>query len=106
MGSGKRMAVVVIALLLALLLSHAATACGDDSGITSDDHARIKVGMTMDEVESILGQPERSHVTGASQEQIFWYYTKTDGEGLVKISFDQGKVSSIAPYDQSFEVGE
>ena len=63
--------------------------------------------MTMDEVESILGSPERSHVTGASQEPtIFWYFPKAEGDGLVKISFEQGKVVSVAPYNQSFEVGE
>lgn len=81
--------------------------CGGSSGITSDDHGKIAVGMTMDEVEGILGQPERSHVTGATQDPaIFWYYSKSDGDGLFKIAFEQGKVTTVAPYDQSFEVGE
>lgn len=93
-------ALVIIAIILA-------AGCGGSSGITSDDHGKIAVGMTMDEVEGILGQPERSHVTGATQDPaIFWYYSKADSDGLVKVAFEQGKVTSVAPYDQSFEVGE
>ncbi|MHB0916018.1 MAG: hypothetical protein ACYC57_03940 [Thermoleophilia bacterium] len=92
-------ALMIIAIILA--------GCGGSSGITSDDHGRIAVGMTMDEVEEILGQPERSHVTGASQDPaIFWYYSKSEGDGLFKVAFEQGRVTSVAPYDQSFEVGE
>lgn len=92
-------ALAIIAIILA--------GCGGSSGITSEDHGRIAVDMTMDDVEGILGQPERSHVTGASQDPaIFWYYSKSEGDGLFKIAFEQGKVTSVAPYDQSFEVGE
>ncbi|RJQ43017.1 MAG: hypothetical protein C4534_08815 [Gaiellales bacterium] len=94
-----------MAMIISLLLG--ASACGEKAGITSDDHARIEVGMTMDEVEDMLGQPERSHVTGDSQNpSIFWYYPKAEGDGLVKVSFEGARVTSVSPYDQSFEVGE
>ena len=98
----KMLLVSLLALAVAIPLG-----CGDSSGISSDDHAQIKIDMTMDEVESILGQPERSHVTGSNDNpSIFWYFTKAEGDGLVKIAFEQGKVTTVAPYDLSFEVGE
>lgn len=94
---------IIFSIVLIMVMAVTAAGCGDDTGITPEDHSQIEVGMTMDDVDAILGQPERSHVTGSS---IFWYYPKSDQEGLVKISFEQGKVTSVAPYDQSFEVGE
>lgn len=102
---GRLSAFILISLLaIAALLP---LGCDDSSGITRDDHAGIEIDMTMDEVESVLGQPERSHVTGSSENpSIFWYFTKADGDGLIKIAFEQGKVTTLAPYDQSFEVGE
>lgn len=102
-----RILTILAVTLIALASGLPATGCGGSSGVSQEDHDKIQVGMTMDEVAAILGQPERSHVTGASQNPgIFWYFTKSEGEGLMKISFEQGKVTSVAPYDQSFNVGE
>lgn len=98
--------VILAVVLLVPAAAFLAAGCGGSSGVSQEDHDKIQMGMTMDEVATILGQPERSHVTGASQESIFWYFTKSDGEGLMKVAFEQGKVTSIAPYDESFNVGE
>lgn len=98
---------LILAAIVLLAAASLMTGCGEETGITRDDHGRIELGMSMDDVESVLGQPERSHVTGASQNPtIYWYFTKQEGDGLVKISFEEGKVTNVAPYDDSFEVGE
>jgi hypothetical protein len=94
---------MVLTLLLSVSLL-AASGCGEKPGsISRDVHSQIKNGMTMDDVDAIAGQPERSHSLGsADNPQIFWYYNKTDGEGFVRVVFENGKVTTVSPYDEDF----
>ncbi len=93
-------------IILALLLSAwllTATGCGDKQGsINKEVHGQITNGMTMDEVDAVAGQPERSHSIGSAQNpQIFWYYNKSEGKGFVRVVFEEGKVTTVSPYDES-----
>ncbi len=92
--------------LLALVL---AAGCGEtrSGSISQDQHSQIQKGMTLDEVEGIAGTPYRTHKTGpTSDPNIIWYYSKTDGEGLVRISFLGGRVDNISPYSLSVEAND
>lgn len=94
------MLVAAVAAISILIL----TGCGgDNSGsIDRDTYAKINNGMTMDDVDAVAGQPERSHSIGAAASpQVFWYYGKTDGEGFIRVVFEDGKVTTISPYDES-----
>lgn len=89
---------------LVTVVSTGLTGCGESKSgaLSPDQHVRIQKGMTMDDVEAVAGTPERSHKKGSSKDpNIIWYYTKTEGEGMVKISFMGGKVDLISPYDTS-----
>lgn len=100
--SRRSYSIILIALLLSLAAAFmlAAAGCGDNSGVTPDKYAQIEKGMTLDQVEAILGTPTRTHRQGpANNPVITWYYNKADSEGLVKISFQDAKVSIIQPYN-------
>lgn len=90
----------VVALAIAALALPAG--CGGSANeLTPDEHGQIRFGMTMDEVEGIAGAPERTHRTGTAKAPlVYWYYPKTEGEGLVRIAFDNGKLTSISPYEE------
>lgn len=94
--------VIFIFILLALTSTTvlATTGCGENSGITPGAYAKIEKGMTLDQVEAILGTPPRSHRTGSTKDPtIIWYYNKSEGDGLAKITFESAKVTNISPYD-------
>lgn len=97
------MAAVLAAALLGL------TGCSQSKtgALSPAQYARIQKGMTMDDVEAVAGAPERSHKKGTSKDpNIVWYYPKTEGEGMVRVSFTDGKVDLITPYDSSIEPEE
>jgi len=101
----RRLLIVLATLLLAALLV-AAAGCGK-SGISSDQYDQLEKGMTLDQVEGILGQPDRTHRIGSSQNpNIIWYYNKSEGEGLVRISFIDAKMDVASPYDVSVNPDE
>lgn len=90
---------IVILIAISLLLL---SGCGEAvSGvITLDDYTQIHNSMTMDDVEALIGAPQRSHRLGSSKvPTVYWYYSKTEGEGLVRVAFENGKVVSISPYN-------
>lgn len=93
-------AAIVLMLAGSLLVQ---AGCGESEGAVSEEvHAKIQNGMTMDEVDGVAGQPDRSHSIGSAQEpQVFWYYGKTDGEGFVRVVFIEGKVTTVSPYDET-----
>lgn len=99
----KRRFLLLLALAASLLMLSAAAGCGNGKGtISQDQHAQLAKDMSLDKVEGILGTPKRTHrMASGETATIYWYYEKTDGEGLVKITFENGKVTSISPYDQS-----
>ncbi len=100
----RRSSFVIAFLLVAVLVTVPAWGCGGTKAgfIDRETHAKIQNGMTMDEVDAIAGQPERSHSVGAAANpQVFWYYGKTDGEGFVRVVFEGGKVTTVSPYDES-----
>ncbi|MHB0867619.1 MAG: hypothetical protein ACYC6B_06025 [Thermoleophilia bacterium] len=99
-------ALLTMATITAVLLT---AGCGDSKTgvINSEQYGRVQKGMTLDEVEAITGTPLRSHSTGPTQNpSIIWYFDKADGEGLVRFTFVNYKVDSIAPYDQSVPLEE
>lgn len=77
--------------------------CGDSQGsLDEETHGKIDLGMTMDDVDALAGQPERSHSIGSAQNpQVFWYYNKTAGDGFVRVVFEGGEVTTVSPYDES-----
>lgn len=98
-------AIAAIFLLTVLLLANAG--CGSKAGISQSQHDQLQKGMTLDQVEGILGQPDRSHRTGpANNPSIIWYYNKSEAEGLVRIAFEDGKMTTISPYDLSVNLDE
>lgn len=94
---------VFIILLIIAVSALLGAGCGDSQGsLDEDTHAKIELGMTMDDVDALAGQPERSHSIGSAQNpQVFWYYNKTDGDGFVRVVFEDGKVTTVSPYDES-----
>ncbi|MFA6001977.1 MAG: outer membrane protein assembly factor BamE [Thermoleophilia bacterium] len=103
----RKMMFIFIIFALTVPVAVAASSCGDKSGITPDAYAKIEKGMNLDQVEAILGTPPRSHRTGPSQNPtIIWYYEKSSGEGLLKITFESAKVTNISPYDTSINPDE
>jgi hypothetical protein len=87
-------------LLMAVMLLVAA-GCGSKSGVISEEtYSQIQNGMSIDEVAKVAGQPQRTHHPGTSQATLdYWYYGKTEGEGLVRVAFDNGKVTNISPWN-------
>jgi len=86
-----------------------AAGCGKTAKLSPETYAKIQKGMTLDEVESIAGQPERSHKLGSASSKsqtIYWYYAKTEGEGLVRVAFENGKVTNISPYNANINPEE
>jgi hypothetical protein len=100
----RKLLVIILAISMATLAIVTVGCGGDKAGsISRATHDEIQNGMTMDEVDAIAGQPERSHSIGAAgNPQVFWYFGKTDGEGFVRVVFEEGKVTTISPYDESF----
>lgn len=98
---------IIIMVLLAAALSLPAAGCGK-SGISHDQYNQVQKGMTLDQVEGILGQPDRTHRTGPPQNpSIIWYYNKSEAGGLVRIAFTpDAKLDSISPYDVSVNPDE
>lgn len=90
-------------ILLIAMFTLVNTGCGTSQGsLDKETHGKIELGMTMDNVDTIAGQPERSHSIGSAQNpQVFWYYNKTEGEGFVRVVFEDGKVTTVSPYDES-----
>lgn len=101
-------ALLVAIVLLALTVISLAGCGGSKSGaISQEQYDRIQKGMTLDEVEAIGGTPYRTHKSGSSKDpNIIWNYSKTDSEGLVRISFLGGKVDSISPYEVNVQPDE
>jgi len=97
----------IIVVLLSLGLMIAVTGCGEKAGISQNLYEQVQKDMTLDEVDGLLGQPDRSHRTGTtSNPNIIWYYNKSEAEGLVRISFIDAKVDSLSPYDLSVNLDE
>ena len=82
---------------LALLMLMLVVACG--GGITADNVAKIKNGMTLEEVKDILGEPTDG---GSNSLQVgdmklgAGAYKWEDGDKLVTITFANGKVTMVA----------
>lgn len=88
-------------------LVFAAAGCGEKAGVSAEKYAQVEKGMTLDQVDELLGTPARSHHTGPTNNPtIIWYYDKNSGEGLLKIAFENAKVSNISPYDTSVNPDE
>lgn len=99
---------LLLSLVLTAALALLAAGCGNSRGsISPDQYSQLEKGMSLDGVEAILGPPERTHRMGSgATETLYWYYNKTEGEGLVKLTFEDGKVTGITPYDQSLSPEE
>ncbi len=82
---------------LALLTLMLVVACG--GGITADNVAKIKNGMTLEEVKDILGEPADG---GSNSLQVgdmklgAGAYKWEDGDKVVTITFANGKVTMVA----------
>ena len=101
--------VIAIAVGLMLTVLCGLSGCGSSKAgaMGPSQYARIQKGMTIDQVEAIAGKPARSHTKDSFKNpNIIWYYTKTEGEGLVEISFIGGKVDLISPYNASIPAPE
>ena len=107
----KQMRIRAVSMILMLLMVSAvalsAAGCGK-SGISHDQYNQVQKGMTLDQVEGILGQPDRTHHTGSPQNpSIIWYYNKSEADGLVRLAFTpDAKLDSISPYDVSVNPDE
>lgn len=104
----RRFSVDVVALLTVAVFLLAAAGCGGkEATISQEQHSQIQREMTLDQVEAITGEPVRTHRTGSPQNpDIIWYFEKTEGAGLVRITFIGGKVESVSPYEESVEPEE
>jgi hypothetical protein len=81
--------------------------CGAKAGISQSQYEQVQKGMTLDQVESLLGQPDRSHRTGPTNNpNIIWYFNKSEAEGLVRISFLNATVDNLSPYDLNVNLDE
>ncbi|MHB1326142.1 MAG: hypothetical protein ACYDGS_08165 [Thermoleophilia bacterium] len=101
-----RLLIIITAVLLLVTLALTAGGCGK-SGISRSQYDQIQKGMTLDQVEGILGQPDRTHRLGANANpNVIWNYNKSEGEGLVRISFLDGKMDVASPYEVSVNPNE
>ncbi|MBI5870182.1 MAG: outer membrane protein assembly factor BamE [Actinobacteria bacterium] len=99
--------ITVLALLIMAVLLVIVTGCGSEAGISQSQYEQVQKGMTLDQVEGLLGQPDRSHRTGPTNNpNIIWYYNKSEAEGLVRISFINALVDNLSPYDLSVNLDE
>lgn len=104
--SAKASGCLLAFLFLAVLLLAVAD-CGSKSGVSQSQYEQVQKGMTLDQVEGLLGQPDRTHRTGpTSNPNVIWYYNKSEAEGLVRISFINALVDNLSPYDLSVNLDE
>lgn len=87
-----------------LLLSLFLAGCGGPSKVTKDNYAKVKDGMTVKQVEEILG--EGTHTAGGGENVAGQFgvdvggasapspieYTWENGPKVIKVTFRQGKV--------------
>ena len=110
MNASRKFALMLALATLAIMLTVlviSASGCGDSGGVTSEKYAQVEKGMTFNQVDALLGTPPRTHRTGpTSNPTIIWYYEKTEGEGLLRITFENAKVTNISPYDTSINPEE
>ncbi len=91
----KKTVKVVIILIIAMLLL---TSCNgkDETKITKEMYDKIDIGMTIEEVEEILGEGEESAKTEAAEVVITsMQWVNKDG-GNIQIMFQDGKVDMKA----------
>ncbi len=93
-----------IAMLFAAVLLACVVAC--DSKVTAENYEKIETGMTMGQVQGILGKGEVQNVSGMSisgggvasrsgpSSQVTW--TWRDRNIDISVTFDNGKVVSKA----------
>lgn len=91
----KRSIKMVIILIVAMLLL---TSCSDkeETKITKEMYDNIEIGMTIDEVEEVLGKGEenaKSEAAGTIISSMQW--VNKDG-GNIQIMFQDGKVDTKA----------
>lgn len=111
MSAGRRQKFILLMMLTTAVaiatLVIASAGCGEKAGVSAEKYAQVEKGMTLDQVDGLLGTPARSHHTGPTNNPtIIWYYDKESGEGLLKIAFENAKVSNISPYDTSVNPDE
>jgi len=112
MNTGRKQMLILLLTTLAAAvvlttLVFSAAGCGDSGGVSDEKYSQVEKGMSLDQVEGLLGTPPRSHRTGSSKNPtIIWYYEKSNGEGLLKITFEDAKVTNISPYDTSINPAE
>jgi hypothetical protein len=95
-------AAIVCAAAVFVSLILLSSGCGDSKSgaLTKEQYERIQKDMTLDDVEAIAGQPYRTHRSGPAQNpDIIWYYSKSEADGLLRVSFKGGRVDNISPYD-------
>lgn len=85
----------VTALFLIIIILLTGCTSGENK-ITKDMYEKIEAGMTIDEVESVLGKGEETAKTEAAGITIVNYqWTNSDGSNI-QIIFQEGKVNTIA----------
>lgn len=68
-----------------------------------DDVRRLRLGMTIEEVEAIVGSPYTVVGTGPGQQRWIWSYGKASGEsGSFTMSLRDGRVISLPSIPDSF----
>ena len=98
---------ITMAILASVFAMVMVAGCGSKAGISQSQYEQVQKGMTLDQVEGLLGQPDRSHRTGPTNNpNIIWYFNKSEAEGLVRISFLNATVDSLSPYDLSVNLDE
>jgi len=109
-AGSKQIGLFASSLIMAALMAatlFALAGCGSKAGVTQSQYEQVQKGMTLDEVEGLLGQPDRNHRTGPTNNpSIIWYYNKSEAEGLVRIGFVSARVDSLSPYDLSVNLDE
>lgn len=86
---------ILVVLVVAGLAMTMVAGCGGKSKVTKENYDKIKVGMTVDEVQDVLGKPTQESTLGIgplTMHNMSW----TDGDKVITVSFKDGKVFSIA----------
>ncbi|MED3484938.1 hypothetical protein P4523_22990 [Bacillus toyonensis] len=89
-----------IALLLVIVTVLSACSSGDGK-ISKEEFKQLKDGMSISEVEKIVGGKGKEHVNSADSSLVEYTYPALDGveeDGYVYILFNSGKVSTILDY--------
>ena len=88
--TGRRLMVATVAMLAGAVL----LGCSGDGKVSKDNFDKIQIGMTMEEVQDILGEGEKGSAgfEFGDAEMSGAVYTWAEGDKRIVVTFKDGKV--------------